>query len=1523
MSLLELSSIKRVELYKSLINNKSIDKIKDSDLNTRYSATVNDLRTDLEKNYPGLLEDPDKDNGNSLKLEDVNKVGGSFVWNNDNIPTTTPEYYVYDNSDNKKWDVLRRVNAYPDAMDNVNATCKIGDDNFETYNNVVFSRFFDHIQASITPKEDKTIDGWFDVGLKCVMYQGGRPYTVPNFQKSFYVWYLRGDGSDYPYMGQFGASYPGQDYLFKYRYVNAERCMVKSGTVIKIKGTNPTFRYGSGQQGFYARLNNPDEYTNSIAKIDLGLVEQTGQRWHHQGFSLKCYRIFSKYPTRIELNMEGEKNTLDITKLIETNLTWEFDEFTILSSNNLICAVEHDWVNDPKDPKYVLGPSKIELIGGYDGTATLTITARPKGSLYKEIITIDVVVKQLYNGITTLLVEPEKIVLMQGNSVNLNITTDAPNWTATTDTLGIIKIYPDRVEGLKPGKGNLTIKAQANRSMPTSVTIPFLVTKFIPDPTIDPNVITLTVPQSKTLSFNFTTNCPRNNIIVDQEDFNAFKIGKIRWEAKTQPNPDKRASEYPIHTGWLDVTGVELGTSSLYITGYVQNGGVVLERTVVINVIENLDDIPDVEPDDGSDRLATIKKDDAYLSFHHQHQGQFTYLVSNYDIKDSNKILIVPKPEDYELNTPNNPDNEFELALVEDMTLDAILGKGVVLNPNNLDYKNTYDPPIGFEGVMGKNHNVYINTNTLEIFTSSVVDSVVKWTGSKGGYVNDIDYPFPGEKGFGVGPCSQEIAAFYGLTELPGCWDRESENYGHYLDYSGTELCFIPLHYYMFINNVEQPTKLDRIEVVYPMTYTGVKDITDYEVNANGAFSYPSLKTRDKLYIKGTPEHTALTKRLVLPLAFINCGKLLPGIFIDKNKTSDFTNMYMPGQRGGYTLQNTHKVNSITNRTYNVAKIDKCVLNPLKSKTRPDAGIVGDTYKNRVLTDTSFISVYIRNMINYDSLSHSSNCNHFSTQNCDWMHNGKGQPSVDYKTNLNTYNKYFSKNIKNTVNRTNYGRNLFNSNLNNDSLLTHTGESNGILGVADGVLELAIGAHYVTRVFRTNNQIASTNLHFVCGNFNMDYRAYTDFWIRDVNESLTDVNKSISVIAGSYNNFQNIDTSFGYTSYINNSINKGTKAYIKNNYTLTDTMAELYKDNIVNSNVHKANTIDSIRFNLGMIGNNGVTNVSGTYESYITPEYPTYNIINTENILPKTTFGNVNVEDNRTTFFYGIGNRYDISDLADDGEFSYFSIPLYGGIVSSDSIRTFNVDNVNASTVQLDKIGMLDVTWWRLGYNIGNHTPNNYMFLPVASRLCILPDMEKISMWLEDGLYQQEYLDKNKTIFKLGLETTMDNNPMYSDPFVEIEDEITNPPEVPELPTEPENPDNPDNPDENPDEIEAKKEELRELKEQLPILEEQYNNLNLEALYKDARDTNFRILGTVKYYDISKGIDSNLTNNGLDANLNDTTYIRSIYNEGGYVKYLLLDDYQDYTNTERVLRERIVAIRERIAVLEYEGITID
>ena len=162
MSLLEISSIKRVELYKSLINNKSLDKIKDSDLNTRYSATVNDLRTDLEKNFPGLLEDPDKDNGNSLKLEDVNKVGGSFVWNNDNTPSTTPEYYVYDNSDNRKWDVLRRINAYPDAMDNLNATCKIGDDNFETHNNVVFSRFFDHVQSSITPKEDKTTDGWFD-----------------------------------------------------------------------------------------------------------------------------------------------------------------------------------------------------------------------------------------------------------------------------------------------------------------------------------------------------------------------------------------------------------------------------------------------------------------------------------------------------------------------------------------------------------------------------------------------------------------------------------------------------------------------------------------------------------------------------------------------------------------------------------------------------------------------------------------------------------------------------------------------------------------------------------------------------------------------------------------------------------------------------------------------------------------------------------------------------------------------------------------------------------------------------------------------------------------------------------------------------------------------------------------------------------------------------------------------------------------------------------------------------------------
>lgn len=73
--------------------------------------------------------------------------------------------------------------------------------------------------------------------------------------------------------------------------------------------------------------------------------------------------------------------------------------------------------------------------------------------------------------------------------------------------------------------------------------------------------------------------------------------------------------------------------------------------------------------------------------------------------------------------------------------------------------------------------------------------------GKQIGKVEQLSYPKPGEKGFGVGPMSYDLHEKYGLTPMEGCFDVNSDNYGNYTDEYGNVYVCIPKHYIKLSNS--------------------------------------------------------------------------------------------------------------------------------------------------------------------------------------------------------------------------------------------------------------------------------------------------------------------------------------------------------------------------------------------------------------------------------------------------------------------------------------------------------------------------------------------------------------------------------------------------------------------------------------------------------------------------------------------------------------------------------------------------
>lgn len=1270
---------------------------------------------------------------NDTDLETLNAAPGNFTWTDENIPLITPEYFVYDNSDNSSWNTLKTVNAYPKPKDNNSSTSISSEDNFNTHNNIVYRDYFEHKQGLIRPLKDQSIDGWYDVGLKSVMFNNGIPYTTPNFQKTIYVWYIKGDGTDYPYDDHVGMIYPGQEKNFPYRYNDLSKAVVKSGNIIKIKGNTPSFRYGNAKSGFFVRLNNPNEKCNCIAKIDLGLMSTTGHRWHYQGFTLICKTIFKKYPTTtINLDMKADDAELDITALIDTNIDWKFSVLEFISTNNNVCTVETDWISNTTNPKFGDKPTYIKLKGNPDvleSTVNITIRARPINTTYTEEVTFKVRVKQLYNKDTLLDVTPKHIVTMVGVEAPYEVQTDASTYTVSTDNRDLIRLYKGKIQGIKQGTGVLTFRAQAAMSKPNTVKVPFTVNKYIPEPIIETPEYSITVEEGTLRETYIITNCPKSNIKVSVTNPDVIILeDTLVWEDLEQN------TEFPRRKCKFKFRSLIEGTTNINIKGYIVEGNVALSKNIAVTVTEK--PVP-IEPPttDDTGEFGVIGKTDAYLAFHHQREGVMTYLKSKsknipadrleqeVDIDHTaNKIYIIPEATQEDIRL--NKSEVFHLALREDIT-DSNSSKGNT-NPNYLDYKEEHNPMSGFTGNATRPINYWLNIKTGERFIKdTLTGNNVRWRGDRGTTVGVMDVNRDG-----IGPAPHEISCYYGLRALKGCYDPNSDNYGNYEDEHGTIYVYIPLHYIIYISGNDGSKKLLHNKKLYwPLTINH----TNFETLTLAQDYVTSRYVRDE---KGTiidlNTNTALKKRMRLPSAFINNNKILPGLFIKKYPNNISTVI------GNKTYINTMNSNGVikNNKTIRFTAVSEVhnnsntIVNGSSDeiwanvfKTKRLTGKTNTKFTTRVLNNLSFNTIAIRNMLS-DLIVYNNTESIYQEDNRDnSIVNVDGSKPYTGKT-TNATDQY----------DTGYGDLeldglAYSYDYTNKVKYSHNGKKSGIFGLSDGNLELVIGAYIVPNFTVANGAITNTRVELHTYNKSTNYITLTTNWVNAVTNKT-----AIPTLPKVYSDLTNNTAPIMPVSIVNKKLLTSTKTNYPIRIKCDNNILDRYTSLETDVNVGRVNN-DTVIYHPGInMGVNG-TFVENTANNKRTDyDSRTYNSLSNMNIH----IDHLNLGDANTGFFVSSNNRYTAQELA--ANFKFYMIPLYGGVMKyTETNGLLDVANQHFNSV----------TWYRVGYNLStipNATTKN-IGMRVFSRYVIMPDMAAIKTYVTNGTYEKE---RNDEISKYG-----------------------------------------------------------------------------------------------------------------------------------------------------------------------------
>ena len=129
------------------------------------------------------------------------------------------------------------------------------------------------------------------------------------------------------------------------------------------------------------------------------------------------------------------------------------------------------------------------------------------------------------------------------------------------------------------------------------------------------------------------------------------------------------------------------------------------------------------------------------------------------------------------------------------------------------------------------------------------------------------NYPVPGSLGFGVGIAPEELVKAENLIPLEGYDNPASENYGNYMDITGSIMVWIPKYY---VKKTYEPSQLTP-------SWTTFEDISD---EAEEQRQYPLTKPP---YWGRKVEMSRIQKEgFTLPLCFMNANKELDGIFLDK-----------------------------------------------------------------------------------------------------------------------------------------------------------------------------------------------------------------------------------------------------------------------------------------------------------------------------------------------------------------------------------------------------------------------------------------------------------------------------------------------------------------------------------------------------------------------------------------------------------------------------------------------------------------
>jgi hypothetical protein len=411
--------------------------------------------------------------------------------------------------------------------------------------------------------------------------------------------------------------------------------------------------------------------------------------------------------------------------------------------------------------------------------------------------------------------------------------------TTLTRTNNTNNTYSLAIKNIAKAGGNAKVTLKSTTTTEGQVVFNVLCYKQVVagQVTTSPSTTNVHLYEGSTYTFEYISLTNTDSVTVESSD---VSIAEARLEdLTTRPTKPVGDDHIPIDfpagsiQKKLHIIGKVPGTCNVVVKGLVNDKDTTVTYNIKVNVLHT-DELQDFA------RLVNLETDKISRS----RQGD---------------III------------NLPDESSVLVLKEKLQQNVIIEFGY-----SYDYVDTVNPTKTTNPVLQSNTTgkaIWLNTATNELFTC--IDSTRnnnKWKGNKGTTINYIEYPNPGEKGFGVGPAPEELYKKYNLTPLEGCNDPNSDNYGNYKDKSNSIFVFVPKHYI----------------------------IPKYDANLAKQFPYDGMTYE----FSWEPVDNKFTT-IHIPRCFINKNNIQDGIFISKYNSNKFQSYYKEDK---YTTSDVNKI---------------------------------------------------------------------------------------------------------------------------------------------------------------------------------------------------------------------------------------------------------------------------------------------------------------------------------------------------------------------------------------------------------------------------------------------------------------------------------------------------------------------------------------------------------------------------------------------------------------------------------------